>query len=153
MRKSKRNFQSLDRMTGVTIGSLIGGFSAGFLAWKFKTNRQKQKRRQEAEMENMLHRDLIENLPELLAVVGTFTDEEAMRYTNLLDRTQDIYGAELIHHVHTALNSKSMGYAVDLTEETIRSYFQALQILCECNMEEKWMTEERSIPPSTGAGK
>ena len=60
-----------------------------------------------------------------------------MRYTNLLDRTQDIYGAELIHHVHTDLNSKSMGYAVDLTEETIRSYFQALQILCECNMEEK----------------
>ena len=104
-------------------------------------------------MENMLHRDLIEDLPELLAVVGMFTDEEATRYTNLLDRTRDIYGTELIQPFHAALNLKSIGYTVDLTEEMIRSYFQALQILQECNMEEKWMTAERPNPPSTGAGK
>ena len=144
MKKNRKKHYSLSQMALAVTGGLVGGLSVAYGIWTADKIRKKRLVRDDAELGEDNHQALKDDLPELLAEFGVFTEDEITQYRDLLDRVRDMFGATPIIHFHIALNLNSLGCRVDMTEEKIRNYFDAWQTLCDCDMEEKWLSAECS---------
>jgi hypothetical protein len=153
MKKKGNKQNNFCCMALATAGGLIGGLGIVSVAWRTSLHCKKRKIREMNAIDEENHQALKEDLPDFLAKIGEFTEAEVDRYRALLDRAREMFDEILITHFHTALCFKSLGYHVDMTEEEMRRYFDALQVLCDSDFESKWLEAGPRTQQTAEAGK